>query len=256
MSRYFGIVSYNGAAYSGFQRQNEEPSIQGELERVLSFLTGLDIQIAGAGRTDAGVHALGQTFTFDCDKPLAKDIVKKINKLLPKDINVLKVVECEPNFHARHSSCGKRYFYRLLPEGRRPFEVDILAQLGRDDFDASRFYEAIMVFKGEHDFKNFTSKAEDVDNFIRNISDIRVDEEDGVITTSFTGNGFMTYQIRLMMGAAIKVALGQLEVIDIKKALESQTRKVLSYKAPAEGLYLDQVYYEFEPGIQFALPHD
>lgn len=249
MKRYFGIVKYKGTAYAGFQRQKNHPSIQGELERVLSFLLGSEIAIAGAGRTDARVHANGQTFTFDSLKPLKESFLGKANHLLPKDIEILSLVECDPCFHARHSSVAKRYIYRLLPNGRRPFEVDTLSQLGRDDFDYGRFANAISVFAGKHDFKNFTSKAEDVDGFIRVISTAKTEQIGDEIVVTFEGNGFMTYQVRLMVGAAIKVGLGQLTCDDIEKAFVSKKRKIMSYKAPAEGLYLDKVFYETEPGI-------
>lgn len=249
MRRYFGIVSYKGTSYCGFQRQTTLPSVQAELERALSFLTGKEVLVAGAGRTDAKVHATGQTFTFDLSLDLAPDFLAKLNHLLPKDIKVQSLVEVDPSFHARHSSCGKEYLYRLLPNGRRPFETDTLAQIERDDFNVQRFVEAIEVFKGTHNFQNFTTKKEDVDGFIRNIRDIAVAKDDEVVEIRFQGNGFMTYQIRLMVGAAIKVALGQLEVADLKRALASEKRKILSFKAPPEGLYLTEVFYERVPTV-------
>ena len=249
MNRYFGVVRYKGTAYSGFQRQSNRISVQGELERVLSFLLGEDIAIAGAGRTDAGVHANGQTFTFDSPKPLKESFLGKANRLLPKDIEILSLCPCDPSFHARHSSCGKKYVYRLLPLGRKPFEVDTLAQIQRTDFDASLFIKAIVVYAGKHNFQNFTSKSEDVDGFIRNITVAKAESRGDEILVTFEGNGFMTYQVRLMVGAAIKVAIRQLTIEDLIASLEAKQRKVLTYKAPAEGLYLEEVYYETKPGI-------
>ena len=249
MRRYFGTIAYKGAAYAGFQRQKSLPSVQAELERALSFLLGEDIAIAGAGRTDAKVHATGQTFTFDCSKRLGQNTLPKLNHLLPKDILVESLVEVEPAFHARHSSCGKEYIYRLLPNGRRPFEVDSLAQIERTDFDLPRFKEAIAIFQGIHNFQNFTTKKDDVDGFIRNIEIAEVSLNGEVVETRFKGNGFMTYQIRLMVGSAIKVALGQLEVVDLQNALCATKRKILSFKAPPEGLYLTEVFYESVPTL-------
>jgi len=249
MNRYFGVVAYKGSAYSGFQRQSTRPSVQGEIERVLSFLIGKEISIAGAGRTDAKVHANGQTFTFDCPKTLKNDFVYKANRLLPKDIEILSIVPCDLSFHARHSSCGKRYIYRFLPFGKKVLEVDTLAQLRRDDFCYERFVEAIHVYLGEHNFQNFTTKADDVDGFIRTITKAEVNKDGEVVEVVFEGNGFMTYQVRIMVGVALKVALHQLEVEDVLAALNSPVRKILSFKAPPEGLFLDKVFYETEPGL-------
>ena len=249
MNRYFGVVAYKGTNYSGFQRQSSRPSVQGEIERVLSFLIGKEITIAGAGRTDAKVHASGQTFTFDCPKTLKNDFVYKANRLLPKDIEILSIVPCDISFHARHSSCGKRYRYRFLPDGKQVFEVDTLAQLRRNDFCYERFVSAIRLYLGTHNFQNFTTKAEDVDGFVRTIDKAQVSKDGEVVEVVFEGNGFMTYQVRIMVGVALKVALHQLELDDVSAALHSSTRKTLSFKAPPEGLFLDKVFYEATPGL-------
>ena len=242
--RYFGIVSYKGAHYDGFQRQKDRPSVQKEIERVLSFLLGEEILIAGAGRTDAKVHALGQTFTFDCRKALGPHFLFKANRLLPPDIHLLSIEEKADSFHARHSCCGKEYIYRFLPSGKRPFEVETLAQLHRDDFDEARFVEALNVYKGKHNFQNFTTKKDDVDSFIRDIWSIDVAYDGEIIEVKLRANGFMTYQIRIMLGVAFKVALRQLEVKDVEEALNRKERRILSFKAPPEGLYLAKVLYE------------
>ena len=245
MRHYFGKVAYNGYHYDGFQRQKDRPSIQKELERVISFLLGEEVLIAGAGRTDAKVHASGQTFTFDSTKQLQKGFLQKANRLLPPDIDLLSIEEVDPSLHARHSSCGKVYLYRLLPKGKRVGEVETLALLRRDDFDEERFASTLEVFKGEHNFQNFTTKSEDVDGFIRNIRRIEITKkDDGVIETVFEANGFMTYQIRIMVGVAIKVALHQLEVADVVERLNQSERKIMSFKAPPQGLYLVEVKYE------------
>ena len=240
---YRGIVAYRGTAYSGFQRQKNRPSIQGELERVLSFLLGQEIAIAGAGRTDAGVHALGQTFSFVSPKQIRSDFLQKANHLLPKDIEIKRLEACDDSFHARHSSVAKEYLYRLLPNGRRPFESDTLAQIERTDFDGSKFRECIPLYLGTHDFRNFTTKQEDVDGFVRTISKAELVENNGILEISFRGNGFMTYQVRIMVGVAIKVALSQMSLEQVRDALNPTGRRILSFKAPAGGLYLKEVFY-------------
>lgn len=243
---YLGIVAYRGTAYSGFQRQTNLKTIQGELERALSTLNDCPSFIKGAGRTDAKVHAKGQTFSFVANE--IKDLDKYVdifNSLLPDDISLLSVKEVEESFDARHSCCGKKYIYRLCFGEKDPFEDEFEAYIGKRKFDVASFMDACNVFKGVHDFKNFTTKKEDKDNFVRDIYEIRpnYDEKRKAISILFYSNGFMTYQIRLMVGALIKVGLGKMDKEDIKNRLEEDKRNIFSYKAKAEGLTLLEVIY-------------
>lgn len=243
---YLGVVAYRGTAYSGFQRQTNLKTIQGELERALSTLNDCPSTIKGAGRTDAKVHAKGQTFSFVANE--IKDLNKYVdifNSLLPDDISLLNVKEVDASFDARHSCCGKKYIYRLCFGEKDPFEDEFEAYIGKRKFDVASFIEACDVFKGVHDFKNFTTKKEDKDNFVRDIYEIspNYDEKRKSISILFHSNGFMTYQIRLMVGALIKVGLGKLSKEDIKTRLEEENRNIFSYKAKAEGLTLLEVIY-------------
>lgn len=241
----FGIVSYFGLAYNGFQRQrNGLPSVQAELERALSYALGQETLIKAAGRTDSGVNAIGQTFSFSAPRLLDIDL---LNHLLPQDIKVTYLTECDANFDARHSSIGKVYEYRFTIMGRDPFLVGRIAQLEMERFDKDAFLAALRHFEGEHDFQNFTTKREDVDNFIRFVQPIEVAYSDNGGTVTFRSNGFMTYQIRLMMGAAIKCAGGRMDPSEIPALLNARPRHIVSYKAPAEGLYLLEVLYGKRP---------
>ena len=242
--KYLGFISYNGGAYEGFQRQKNKPTIQGTVEEQLSLLCGETTLIHGVGRTDAGVHALKSAFSFESKNKLnEKKAVVALNRLLPKDIRVLGLFEVEPSFDARHSCVGKTYEYRLSYDRINPFLIGLEAQMERPDFDVDLFEEAILVFKGHHDFKNFTTKKEDKDDFIRTIDSIEVKKGEGRVVVIFSGNGFMTYQIRLMVGAAIKVATHKFTVEELREKLEASPRHIVPFKAPAEGLYLKEVDY-------------
>ncbi|MCQ2741872.1 MAG: tRNA pseudouridine(38-40) synthase TruA [Bacilli bacterium] len=245
MSKYLMTISYNGAKFYGFERQPNLRSIQGSVEEALTSLFGEKTLIKGAGRTDKGVHAIGQTVSFEGKIKDLDHFVYSINRLLPSDIVTKSVKEVSEKFDARHSSCGKIYRYDFSWGARDPLKNEMVAQLERGSFNSYALEEALGYFLGEHDFSNFTTKPTDVDNFIRNIEsiDLDVDEENKTGSVTFKGNGFMTYMIRLMMGASFKAALGKIEPKEIKEMLERKPRHIVSYKAPASGLYLVEVLY-------------
>lgn len=245
--KYLAKVSYNGAAYFGFQRQTNHPSIQNEIERALGELCGEPTLIKAAGRTDAGVHALGQRFSFSCSN--IRDIEKfriALNRLLPVDISILEIKEVPDSFDARHSSIKKVYLYKFSYGEKRPIEATTIAQLGYYPFDEKAFRDALSYFVGKHDFSNFTTKKEDVGDFIRTIDsiDIDIDRENRLGNVTFLGDGFMTYMIRLIMGCAFKCAHGQIKTEEVPILLDAKPRHIVSYKASAAGLYLKDVIYE------------
>lgn len=245
--RYLGYLKYRGTSFYGFERQREHRSIQGTVEAVLSQICGENVQIHGAGRTDAGVHALAQSFSFDTKSNLPIDqIVYAANRLLPEDILLSSLQEVGPSFDARHSLSGKTYEYRFSYGQKDPFQVGLLTQLQRPDFDVASFKKCLSCFEGTHDFSNLTTKKEDKENFVRTIDAILVDLDEtkkmGKVT--FKGLHFMTYQVRLMMGLAFRCAYHQKNPDDVPALMNKKPRKILSYKAPADGLYLTEVKYE------------
>jgi tRNA pseudouridine38-40 synthase len=249
MNYYLATLSYLGGAYKGFERQKKYKTIQGEVERALSSLLGDPSFIHGAGRTDAGVNAKGQTFSF-ASKRLIKDnasFIYAFNRLLPSDIAITSLKEVPASFDARHSCMGKVYTYAFYLGKKDPYLSFTTAYFGERKFDYQALKEALLLFVGEHNFRDFTTKAEDKDSFIRNISSITFNDDygikDKVSVITFKSNGFMTYQIRIMMGSVFKVALGQMSLEDIKVHLKTNSRHIISYKAPANGLTLEEVIY-------------
>lgn len=243
---YLATVSYNGARFHGFERQPHLRTVQGSIEKALSALCGKTTLIKGAGRTDAGVHALAQRFSFQNEE--IKDtgaFLFALNRLLPSDI-VVKALEAVPDsFDARHSSCGKIYCYKFSYGERDPLQKETRAQLERRNFDPLAFKAALECFKGTHNFQNFTTKPDDVDGFIRTIDAITIelDPSTKVGQVTFKGNGFMTYMVRLIMGCAFKAALGKIDPRDIPGLIDATPRHIVAFKAPAEGLYLVEVLY-------------
>ena len=220
------------------------PSIEETIESVLSRILNTEIKIYGSGRTDAGVHALGQTFHFDVEKEVdTKKLMHSVNELLPKDIRILELKTVDEKFHARFSAVAKTYIYKIRnAKTSSAFHSDLEWTLGQP-LDIEKMREAAEVFKGEHNFQNFTSKEEDEQKFSRNIGDICIFSNNFEIEISLTGNGFMRYMVRMIVGNLVQVGLGKLTALDIQDELESPVRKPSSHKAPAYGLYLKEVKY-------------
>ena len=244
--RILAVVSYNGTNYQGWQKQPNGMTVQERLEIELSKVFNRPIKIYGSGRTDAGVHALGQTFHFDVDVDMIDidRLIYSLNCMLPEDIKIENMEEVDEDFHARFSATEKIYSYAILLQPKNPLFYQIMYTCPYK-LDLDLMDECLTHFIGEHNFKNFTSKESDEDGFIRNIFDIEMDVEGDSITILFHGNGFMRYMIRFIVGAAIEVARGNMNLEEIDSLLDdSSERNIVSCKAPACGLTLLRVIYE------------
>ena len=241
--RYLAIIEYVGTNYAGWQIQKDEVTIQAEVEKVLSRILNTPTKVYASGRTDAGVHALGQTFHFDTIKKLDLDkFTYSLNSLLPSDMRVINIVEKREDFHARYSVKSKRYDYLINTGEYNPFERDLVYQFQRK-LDLNKIKEALDALVGEHCFKNFTSKLEDDSNYVRKIYEASLTTEGDVIRISFVGSGFMRYMMRMIVGCLIEIGLGKMSVMELKIYLVETHRKIVPYKAPACGLYLLEVTY-------------
>ena len=243
--RVLGVCSYKGTNYYGWQKQVGFVSVQSTIEEVLSKVYDSPITITGSGRTDAGVHALRQYFHFDTKKEKdLKQLAYALNKMLPEDIKILSFEKVADDFHARYNAKRKIYEYRIVLKNKDPFQ-DQLAYVYPMDFDFDLFKSALDKFVGKHNYQDFTSKEEDEGGFVREIYKIKVDKKDNNISVVFEGNGFMRYQIRNMVGAALNIANKKegLDFIDYHLR-EDKNREIISYKAPANGLYLVDILYK------------
>ena len=239
-------VSYKGTNYQGWQKQKSAPSVQETIEKVLSQILNTEINIQGSGRTDAGVHAQRQYFHFDVEKDIDLNRLRySANCLLPKDIFINEIKEVPSDFHARYSAKGKTYTYIMRLDERNPFNYEFETNVPYP-VDVKLLIEALKKFEGEHNFMDFTSKEEDEDGFIRKITRVQTTylEQVKQFVVSFTGNGFMRYMIRNMVGGALAVASGKEKLDYIDRHLNNKgNRGIISYKAPAEGLFLVDVEY-------------
>ena len=241
--RLLAVVEYDGTSYAGWQYQPDQISVQETIEKAISQIRNTPTKIFGSGRTDAGVHALGQTFHFDIDE--ARDLDKfrhSINCVLPKDIRV-KSLRIVPNdFHARLSAKEKTYRYVLNLKEPSAF-TDKYEQVLDGKLDIKEMKKCTKLFEGKHCFQNFTTKEEDEDNFVRTIYRIQIDEFDYHLHITFVGTGFMRYMVRLIVGTLIQVGKGKLSVRDVDEILYKKERLPVSYKAEAKGLFLVEVKY-------------
>ena len=244
--RILGQVSYKGTNYQGWQKQKDAPTIEETIENVLSKILNSEINILGSGRTDAGVHANKQFFHFDVDKEVDLDkLLYSANCLLPKDIYINEFKVVDPDFHARYSAKGKVYSYLIRFGKRNPFNFEYETNIPYD-VDINLLIHSLKQFEGEHDFKDFTSKEEDEDKFVRTVFAVETNYIDASkqILITFRGNGFMRYMIRDMVGTALAVASHKEDEHYIAYHLSNkEEREIVPYKAPAEGLYLVDVNY-------------
>lgn len=244
--RIFATISYKGNNYQGWQKQLNAPTIEEEVEKVLSKILNAPINIYGSGRTDAGVHAIGQTFHFDISKDVDIDKLRySANCLLPKDIYIKEMKVVDNDFHSRYSAKKKIYRYVIHFGHRDVFNNELEATV-LEKCDIDKLKESLTLFIGKHDYSNFTSKEIDESNFIREIYDINTqyDNEDNNFIITFIGNGFMRYMIRFIVGTCITISQNKENISFIKERLDSdKSRNIVSYKAPSEGLYLLEVIY-------------
>lgn len=237
-------VSYNGKNYQGWQKQVDARTVQEEIEKCLSKILNMETKIVGSGRTDAGVHALGQTFHFEVNKEI--DIAKlryALNCLLNDDIHIISIKEVDASFHARFDAKQKHYVYALKKGENDPFD-NMFTYNYLGDLDFALIKLASKQFLGKHNFQNFTSKEEDENGFIREIFDITIEEVNkDKILIHFYGNGFMRYMIRFMVGVLIAIGEHRIPISFIDENLNTAVRKTVTYKAPSEGLLLQEVIY-------------
>jgi len=245
MQRYKCEISYDGSAYCGFQIQPKDRTVQGEIEKALKKLhKGIDVKIQASGRTDAGVHAVGQVIHFDSDLdiPIGKWELA-LNTLLPHDIVVTTTEAVSSGFHARYNVIGKEYRYFIqLGERRDPFKRNYAYYYPYSlDLDAIR--EAMQHFIGEFDFTSFCSAKTDKEDKIRRITSMELMEEENMLIFSFKGNGFLYNMVRIIMGTLLDVGRGKKIPESIPAIIEGKNRKLAGKTASANGLYLWKVIY-------------
>lgn len=239
-------VAYDGAAFTGWQSQAHRNTVQDELEHAFQKITGTPIRIHGAGRTDAGVHALAQCAHVDLPgrRLSVERWASALNANLPAAIRVLHCKYVSQSFHARYSAKGKRYRYRIwLGPILPPLEVARAWHISAP-FDVDLLKGAGARFVGTHDFAAFAANRGNRDeNTTRTIRSVTTRLTGPRVTIEIAGNGFLYKMVRLMVGAMTRVALGKMELSEITRRLKTGRALGARFVAPAEGLYLVKVWY-------------
>lgn len=245
MQRYKCIVTYDGTGFAGYQVQPHKRTVQSEIENALKKLhKGNDIKVSASGRTDAGVHALGQVIHFD--SPLKIPVHKwkiALNSLLPEDIGIVDTETAQSRFHARFDAKGKEYRYFVqLSAQKDPFKRHYAYQYPFQ-LNISAIKEAIKLLIGTHDFTSFCSAKTEVADKVREIIDIELLEEEGMLVFRFVGTGFLYNMVRILVGTLLEVGSGEKEKDSIPGIIEKKDRSYAGKTAPPHGLYLWKVFY-------------
>lgn len=240
------LVSYDGSRYRGWQRLgNSDMTIQGKLEYVLSRMTGTPVEVIGSGRTDAGVHAVGQVANFHCRTELTcTEILAYLKKYLPEDIGIQSVETVDERFHSRYNAVQKVYRYRIwnsdIPcvfERKYVWKID-------DALDVDAMRDAAQCFVGEHDFLAFCSNKHFKKSSIRTISAFSVERIGPEIVLTVSGDGFLYNMVRIMTGTLVAVGQGILQKEGICEIMNTRIRDNAGITAPPQGLCLMEVAYK------------
>ena len=241
------LIAYDGRAFSGWQSQTAKTGVQDHIESVLEKFLGHRVVVHGSGRTDSGVHALGQV--AHADVPVGRLTLEKwrdlLNGHLPHEVRILRATRAPATFHARYDVCGKRYTYRIWNERwMHPLEI---GRAWHDPLplDLPTLRAAAELLVGKHDFAAFAANRGTPEKAtIRTIHRILIQRRGPLITLHFEGDGFLYHMVRLLTGTLARVAHGRASLDRIRDLLARTRPEKTHYLAPAEGLYLAKVFYK------------
>ena len=247
MRRVKAVISYDGTNFAGYQYQPKMRTVQSEIDKGLRKLhKDQSIFSVASGRTDAGVHALGQVIHFDTPLDLSLERWKMaLNVYFPKDVRAESVEFVDDDFHARYSATGKTYIFKWTKsEVQSPFERNYSVHLGKWNPDIDRMQEAAKYFMGTHDFTSFCSSKTATASKVRTIRKLTIEEQGEELIMTVEGDGFLYNMVRTIAGMLLAVGIGWNEPEDIQAILEAKDRKRAGKTAPAHGLYLVNVTYD------------
>lgn len=236
-------IQYDGTRYCGWQKQPNSSGIQGTIEYAIYEITKEKVNITGSGRTDAGVHALGQVANFKTSSSIpANRIPDALNAKLPKDISIIDCQEVSEDFHSRYSATGKIYRYLIYNKPyRSPLYKDISYHV-RYDLDIQKMRSEAKSLLGTHEFKGFMSSGSSVKDTVRTIHDITIKESGDLIVLEVEGNGFLYNMVRIIVGTLVDIGRGRIDK-PLEEIIASQDRGEAGHTAPAHGLFLKKVHY-------------
>ena len=237
-------ICYAGTRYRGWQRlSGEDNTIQGKIERTLSWILEEDIEISGSGRTDAGVHARGQVANFHCESTMSSDeILRQLRKYLPEDIGILSCKDCSERFHARLNAKEKTYQYRIWnSEMPCVFERRFVTVMP-EKLDVEAMGRAAEHFLGQHDFGAFCGNPKFKKSTVRFIRSLNVERVGEEIRITVTGNGFLHNMVRIIVGTLVEVGRGERKPDSIPELFGAK-RAAAGFLVPPQGLCLMEVIY-------------
>jgi tRNA pseudouridine38-40 synthase len=245
VNKYRMRIAYDGTCYSGWQIQPNSISIQGLIEEALHTLLKNPIRIVGAGRTDAGVHALGQVAHFSFPSLLnCHQILYGLNGILPNDIRIKELAPVTNSFHAQYSALSKEYHYHIwLDKTVDPFWRLYRHHVYDSRFSLSLLIEAAAQFVGTHDFATFANIGGNVISTVRTITRLDTIEQEGGIRLEFEGDGFLYKMVRNIVGTLLEVATKRRDLLQIPSLLQVKDRRKAGMAAPARGLFLIKINY-------------
>jgi len=239
------IVEYDGTGYHGWQRQRGDITIQQTIEEKVGLITEEEIKLIGSGRTDAGVHALGQVANFKTGSKIGeRNLLRGMNSLLPGDIVIKSLVEVDERFHARYDAKSKVYFYQI-------FNSPVPSALYRNyswfvhfPLDIDNIKTAAGGLIGSHDFSSFCAANNDTSDYIRKVMNVSINQgKDGMIRFFIEANGFLRYMVRNIMGTLVDVGRGEFSPSKFLDIMKAKDRNMAGITAPPQGLFLKEVKY-------------
>ncbi|MDX9883179.1 MAG: tRNA pseudouridine(38-40) synthase TruA [Prolixibacteraceae bacterium] len=243
MARYKLTLEYDGTRYSGWQLQKGAKSVQGILiDACREVFPGEKTELYGAGRTDQGVHALGQVAHLDVDRNInPRQLKHQLNDRLPHDVVVTHVQQAAPDFHARYDAVHRSYLYQI---SKRPSAFGKkMVWWVKDPLDIGKMKQVALLFIGIKDFRNFSEKSDEDKSTLVEISHIEIAESGDLILIRVSGSHFLWKQVRRMVGVMVEAGRGKLTVHEVKSFFKKPSDRVAKLTAPPSGLYLEKVCY-------------
>lgn len=238
-------IEYDGTNYCGWQKQNNEKTIQEEIEKAIYKAVGEVVEVIGSSRTDAGVHARKMVANFKTNATIPFDKFKyAINDKLPDDIAIIESEEVSEDFHARYDSKGKTYCYSIINRQQKPAIGRNYVYHFKWDLDIEKMREACKYFIGKHDFKAFRSLGSSVKTTERTIKELYIESEGEKINIFITADGFLYNMVRIIAGTLVEVGLGKIKPEEISEIIEKKERANAGKTLPPQGLYLVKVEYK------------
>ena len=244
MATFKLTLEYDGTAYAGWQRQQDQPTVQAAIEDAIRTIGNVNVPVIGAGRTDAGVHALGQVASFRSDRAMsAEEWTRALNGVLPADISVLSAESVPDEFHARYSARAKLYEYRILNRRERTaLDRQRVWHVYRP-LNVAAMRQATHTLVGHHDFSSFEGSPTDNENPKCDVRRLEMHEDEGLIRILIEADRFLKQMVRAIVGTLVEVGHGKRQPEGIKDVLEAHDRRAAGYTAPPHGLYLVRVAY-------------